>query len=214
MTFSCPEWEDVRMNAAFAGLVTGLSLIVAIGAQNAYVMRMGLTRRYVGLVVTLCAVSDVLLIVLGVAGIGGVVPSASWALQLLRWVGVAYLLYFSFSSLQKARHPEVLIPPDERSPAERSVLVTTLALTFLNPHVYIDTVLLLGSIGNQYGHARWWFAVGASGSSVLWFSTLGFGARFASRYMARPLTWRILDSLIGLIMLLVAVKLLVTPLPA
>jgi L-lysine exporter family protein LysE/ArgO len=214
MTFSCPEWEDVRMNAAFAGLVTGLSLIVAIGAQNAYVMRMGLTRRYVGLVVTLCAVSDVLLIVLGVAGIGGVVHSASLALQLLRWVGVAYLLYFSFSSFRKARHPEVLIPTDERSPAERSVLATTLALTFLNPHVYIDTVLLLGSIGNQYGHAKWWFAVGASVSSVLWFSTLGFGARFAARYMARPLTWRILDSLIGLIMLLVAVKLLVTPLPA
>jgi len=202
------------MGAILAGLLVGLSLILAIGAQNAYVLRMGLTRHYVGLIVVMCALSDIGLIVLGVAGIGGVIRSAPWSLQVLRWVGVAYLTLFALRSFWRAFRPGVLLPSEQQSPALRTVIATTLAFTFLNPHVYLDTVILLGSIGNQYGHARWLFAFGASMGSVLWFTVLGYGARFASRMMSRPGTWRALDSLIGVVMLLIATKLTLTPLPA
>ncbi len=202
------------MAPVFAGLFAGLSLIIAIGAQNAYVLRMGLSRQYVGLIVLICSVSDAVLIVLGIAGIGSVVRSAHWALQILRWIGVAYLLLFALRSFWRALRPGVLLPSEVNRPALRAVVSTTLAFTFLNPHVYLDTVLLLGSIGNQYGHGRWLFAIGASVSSLVWFSGLGFGARFASRLMSRPATWRLLDSGIGVVMLLIALKLTLMPLPS
>ena len=198
------------MNAILAGFVTGLSLIVAIGAQNAYVLRMGLTRHHVNLIVGICALSDIVLIFAGVAGIGGVLRLAPTALQLLRWIGVGYLVLVALRSFWKAGRAEVLHPSEAQRPTTLAVVSTTLALTFLNPHVYLDTVLLLGTIGNQYGHARWLFAIGASLGSLAWFSSLGHGARFASRLMARPLTWRVLDSVIGVVMLLVALKLAAT----
>ena len=200
------------MGALFAGLFTGLSLIIAIGAQNAYVLRMGLSRHHVNLIVAICATSDVLLIVLGIAGIGSVIRSAPSALQVLRWVGVVYLTLFAIRSFWRAFRPQSLLPSEAQSPSVKSVVSTTLAFTFLNPHVYLDTVLLLGSIGNQYGHGRWLFALGASLGSVAWFSSLGYGARLASHLMSRPVTWRILDSGIGVVMLLIALKLTLTPL--
>jgi L-lysine exporter family protein LysE/ArgO len=202
------------MGAILAGLLTGLSLIIAIGAQNAYVLRMGLSRHHVGLIVAICAASDIVLIVLGIAGIGSVIRSASWALQALRWVGVAYLSLFALRSFWRALRPGVLLPSGAQQPTARAVVSATLAFTFLNPHVYLDTVLLLGSIGNQYGHGRWLFALGASLSSIVWFSGLGYGARFASRLMSRPSTWRALDSAIGVVMLLIALKLTLSPLPS
>jgi L-lysine exporter family protein LysE/ArgO len=202
------------VGATLAGLLTGLSLIVAIGAQNAYVLRMGLSRQYVTLVVAICAVSDVVLIVLGVAGVDSVIRSAPAALQILRWIGVVYLSLFAFRSFWRALHPGALLPSEADKPTVGAVVSTTLAFTFLNPHVYLDTVLLLGTIGNQYGHARWFFALGASLSSLAWFAGLGYGARFASRLMSRPGTWRALDCAIGVVMLAVAIKLSVTPLPS
>ena len=155
------------MVPVLAGFLTGLSLIIAIGAQNAYVLRMGLSRHYVGLIVSICAVSDAVLIVLGIAGIGSVVRSAHWALQVLRWIGVAYLSVFALRSFWRALHPGTLLPSEANRPALRAVVSTTLAFTFLNPHVYLDTVLLLGSIGNQYGHGCWLFALGASVGSLV-----------------------------------------------
>jgi L-lysine exporter family protein LysE/ArgO len=202
------------MGAILAGLFTGLSLIVAIGAQNAYVLRMGLSRYHVSLIVAICAVSDIVLIIIGIAGIGSVIRSAPSALQVLRWVGVAYLSLFAIRSFWRAFRPGVLLPSEVKKPTAKAVIATTLAFTFLNPHVYLDTVLLLGSIGNQYGRGRWLFALGSSISSVAWFTGLGYGARFASRMMARPATWRVLDSVIGVVMLLIALKLTITPLPA
>jgi L-lysine exporter family protein LysE/ArgO len=201
------------VGATLAGLLTGLSLIVAIGAQNAYVLRMGLTRHYVTLIVAICAVSDIVLIVLGIAGVGTVIRSAPVALQILRWVGVVYLTVFALQSFWRAFHAGALLPSDAVKPTPKAVVATTLAFTFLNPHVYLDTVLLLGTIGNQYGHGRWFFALGASASSLLWFASLGYGARYASRLMSRPVTWRVLDCAIGVVMLLIALKLIVTPLP-
>ena len=202
------------MGALLAGLLTGLSLIVAIGAQNAYVLRMGLSRHHISLIVAICAASDIMLIILGIAGIGSIIRSEPSALQVLRWVGVVYLSLFALRSFWRALRPEVLLPSEALKPTRRAVVSTTLAFTFLNPHVYLDTVLLLGSIGNQYGHQRWLFAIGASMSSLAWFSGLGYGARFASRLMSRPFTWRALDCVIGVVMLLIALRLTVTPLPS
>lgn len=198
------------MGALLAGVVTGLSLIIAIGAQNAYVLRMGLTRRYVLLIVVICTVSDAALIAAGVGGLGGIIRSAPTALEVFRWVGVAYLAYFALTSFRRGAHPGVLVASDAPRTTRTSAVSTTLALTFLNPHVYLDTVLLLGSIANQYGRHRWHFALGAALASAVWFSSLGFGARLASPFMSRTATWRVLDIVIGVIMVFVAVKLAVT----
>ena len=165
------------MNAALAGLLTGLSLIVAIGAQNAYVLRLGLSRQSVGIAVAICAASDIILIVLGVGGIGRVTRSAPGVLEVLKWVGVVYLVGYSVRSFWRASRREVLLPSESERSSRRAIAATTLAFTFLNPHVYLDTVLLLGSIGNQYGADRWLFAAGACAGSVVWFVGLGYGAR-------------------------------------
>ena len=198
------------IDATVAGLVTGLSLIVAIGAQNAFVLRQGLAREHVGVVVLICTLSDVVLIVAGVTGIGTIVERAPWALTVVRWLGVAFLGWYGVSSLLRARRAEALAAASGDGSTRRSVVLRAVALTWLNPHVYLDTVLLLGSIANTHGHVgRWWFAAGASLASVLWFSGLGFGARLASPLLSRPRAWQVLDVLIGLTMLGLAVMLAV-----
>lgn len=191
--------------AYLTGLSTGLSLIVAIGAQNAYVLRQGLRREHVGIVVVICAVSDLLLIAAGTLGIGALVTYVPWLLTVLTFGGVAYLLWFAYRSFRSALHPETLTSGE--AGARASVAGTALALTFLNPHVYLDTVVMLGTLANQYGGARWWFAAGAGTGSIVWFSALGFGARALSKPLARPTTWRVVDVLVGLTMLAVAVRL-------
>ena len=196
------------LDSTAAGLLTGLSLIVAIGAQNAYVLRQGLAREHVGLVVAICAVSDLVLITAGVAGIGRIVEHAPWVLDVVRWLGVAFLTWYGVSSLLRARKPETLRAAERATVSRRGIAVRALALTWLNPHVYLDTVLLLGSIANHEGSTgRWWFAVGACVGSILWFSGLGFGARYASRWLSKPRAWQVLDVLIGVVMLLIALQL-------
>jgi len=197
------------LDSLFAGLVTGLSLIVAIGAQNAFVLRQGLAREHVGLVVAICTVSDVVLIVAGVAGIGTIVERAPWALEVVRWLGVAFLGWYGVSSLLRARRPEALRAANGGpTPSGRSVAVRAVALTWLNPHVYLDTVLLLGTIANHQGPTgRWWFAAGAVVASTVWFAGLGYGARAAGPLLARPRAWQVLDVLIGLTMLAIAASL-------
>jgi L-lysine exporter family protein LysE/ArgO len=197
------------LDSLAAGLLTGLSLIVAIGAQNAFVLRQGLAREHVGLVVAICALSDVVLIAAGVAGIGTIVERAPWALDVVRWLGVAFLTWYGVSSLLRARKAESLRASNGRSSSTaRSVALRALALTWLNPHVYLDTVLLLGSIANHQGTVgRWWFAVGACVASALWFTGLGYGARAAGRLLAKPRAWQVLDVLIGLTMLAIATSL-------
>jgi L-lysine exporter family protein LysE/ArgO len=193
---------------SLAGLLAGLSLIVAIGAQNAFVLRQGLRRARVGAVVAVCALSDLALIIAGVSGIGAIVQHAGWALTAVRWFGVAFLTWYGLSSLWRARRPSALTAaPEDPGPAFVTLRLA-LALTWLNPHVYLDTVLLLGSIANSRGPSgRWWFAVGACLASVLWFTGLGFGARFAAPLLTTARAWQILDLLIATTMLLIAVKL-------
>ena len=194
--------------AAAAGLLTGLTLIVAIGAQNAFVLRQGLARQYVGPVVAVCAVSDAVLIVAGVTGIGSIIEHAGWVLEVVRWLGVAFLATYGVLSLRRARRPETLEAARAGAPSRRAAVGRALALTYLNPHVYLDTVLLVGSIANQHGATgRWWFAAGAAAGSVLWFTGLGYGAGAGQRLLATPRAWQVLDVVIGLTMLAIALML-------
>ena len=195
--------------ALVAGLLTGLSLIVAIGAQNAFVLRQGLAREHVGVVVLICATSDVVLILAGVGGIGTVVEQAPWVLDLVQWLGVAFLTGYGVAV---AAAGSVVPSHSTRPVAVRSTggppPRRALALTWLNPHVYLDTVILIGSIANQNGPVgRWWFAAGAVVASAAWFVALGYGARLATRLLTRPRAWQVLDIAIGLTMLAIAVTL-------
>jgi len=192
------------MIAIVPGFLAGLSLIIAIGAQNAFVIRQGLTKKYVLLTVLICACSDALLIALGASGLGALIKSNKDLLEFVRWFGVAYLLWFAFKSARSAFKSAALNSAGEASADKRSVVLTVLALTFLNPHVYLDTVILLGSISNQFGSDKWFFVTGAIIASFLWFTSIGFGAKSASRFMSRPIFWKVLDSLIAAIMLSIA----------
>jgi len=197
------------VHAAIPGFFTGLSLIVAIGAQNAFLLRLGLARNHIFTAVAICAISDALLIALGIGGLGVIVEQSDLALEIVKWIGVTYLLIFALRSFWKARFPDALLPSEQTTRKLSAVVAATLAFTFLNPHVYLDTVLLVGSIGNQYGPDRWWFALGAAIASATWFISLGFGSRALAPLMSRASTWRILDTAIGIIMLLIAARLIV-----
>lgn len=195
------------MDVALAGFLTGLSLIVAIGAQNAYVLRLGLARNHVGVAVAICAGADALLIAIGIGGLGAIVQAHGDVLTAIALLGGAYLLWFAFRSFRSALHPDVLLPSQQEPQAVAAVALAVLGLTFFNPHVYLDTILLVGTIGASFGADRWWFALGAAIASVVWFSGLGFGARMLSPLMARPVTWRVLDAAIGVVMLTIAIVL-------
>ncbi len=193
------------MTVALAGFLTGLSLIVAIGAQNAFVLRQGIRVEHVGVVVAICALSDLALIAAGTLGIGVIVTAVPWALVALKWLGAAYLSWFAVGSFRSALHAQGLQESAARS--RGSIVTTTLALTFLNPHVYLDTVVMLGNLANQQGAQRWAFASGAGLASIVWFSGLGFGARAFAGPLAKPAVWRVIDVAIGVVMMVLAVVL-------
>lgn len=195
------------LTTAAAGFGTGFSLIVAIGAQNAYVLRQGVRREHVAVIVAICALSDLVLIALGIGGLGAVVRSAPGVVAGIAVVGGVFLLGYGFLAARRAWRPSGahLDPSERQGQSLRLAAGTALALTWLNPHVYLDTVLLLGSVGNSYAAGRWYFAVGAGVASVLWFSGLGFGARGLSGVLARPAAWRGLDALIAVTMVTLGV---------
>jgi L-lysine exporter family protein LysE/ArgO len=202
--------------AAAAGLGLGLSLIVAIGAQNAFVLRQGLLGEDVAAVVGVCIASDAVLIVAGVAGAGAVLSAAPGALVVVRLAGAVFLLGYGLLAARRALRPrgEALRAEDAAGGAARRrgvlpVLATCLALTWLNPHVYLDTVVLLGSVGAGRGGQRWWFAAGAATASLLWFTLLGGGAAALRPLFARPNAWRALDGLIAAVMAVLGIGLLV-----
>ena len=150
---------------------------------------------------------DAALIVLGVAGLGALISGLPWLLEIIRWFGVLYLTWFGIRSLRSAFKAQVLDASGAQSGSAKSVVLSVLGFTFLNPHVYLDTVILLGSIGNQFGLDKWWFALGAVVSSFVWFSSIGFGAKAASRFMAKPVFWKVLDILIAVVMFSIAILL-------
>lgn len=191
------------------GMFAGLALIMAIGAQNAWVLRQGIRREHVAVVVGVCALADILLITLGTLGIGTIVENVPWALVALRWGGAAYLIWFAVQSFRSALTDQSLAKAGGATGAKTAgaVLATTLALTFLNPHVYLDTVVMLGNLANQQGELRWVFSVGAATGSILWFSVLGLGAHALAKPLNRPGTWKVIDVGVGVVMLLIAAKL-------
>jgi L-lysine exporter family protein LysE/ArgO len=202
---------DMRQDllALVAGLGTGLSLIVAIGAQNAFVLRQGLRREHVPAIVAVCALSDLALITAGVAGLGALVELRPGVLTVIAWAGAAFLVAYGVLAARRALRPGTLRAEREEASAGGSMrgsVLTCLGLTWLNPHVYLDTVLLLGSVAAGYGAHRWLFAVGAGIASVLWFCGLGFGARFARPLFARPIAWRVLDSAIAITMIVLGIR--------
>ena len=191
--------------AIVAGFGLGLSLIVAIGAQNAFVLRQGLRREHVGPIVAFCAVADALLMVAGIAGLAQLLGSRPTLALVLTLGGAAFLTVYGLRALTRAFKPAALQAADGNAPMTlKQALAQTAAFTLLNPHVYLDTVVLVGTVGAGFGAARWWFAAGAASASLVWFSGLGYGARLLAPLFARPRAWQVLDGLIGLVMLLLA----------
>ncbi|MDZ5077140.1 LysE/ArgO family amino acid transporter [Nesterenkonia sp. HG001] len=236
------------MTVLLTGFLTCLALIVAIGPQSAWLLRQGLLRDRVGLAVLCCVVGDLLLIGLGTAGVGAVLEHAPWLLQVLRWAGVAYLLWFawrSFASAAKVRtgldveddsstapepvqgageHDDALpsgepgtttatLPRVQTRPGTRrsrtvstvgAVVGTGLTVSVLNPHAWVDTMVVLGTMANSFGAEKWFFAAGALGASCLWFTLLGYGGSALAGLLNRPRTWQVIDAGVGVTMLVVA----------
>ncbi|MEU8967665.1 LysE/ArgO family amino acid transporter [Streptomyces monashensis] len=190
------------LTAAAAGFGSGLSLIVAIGAQNAFVLRQGVRRDAVLAVVGICALSDAVLIALGVGGVGAVVVAWPGAVRAVGLVGGAFLLCYGALAARRVLRPGPgLRTEGEAVGSRRRAVLTCLAMTWLNPHVYLDTVFLLGSLAADRGALRWTFGLGAALASLCWFTALGFGARLLGRFLARPAAWRVLDGLVAVTML-------------
>jgi L-lysine exporter family protein LysE/ArgO len=194
--------------SAVAGFVASAVLIIAIGAQNAFVLRQGLRREHVLPVVLTCALSDLALISAGIAGLGAVLARHPDLVSAIRWVGAAFLFGYALLAARRALRPQALDPVGKAPATLRATLLTCLALTYLNPHVYLDTVLLLGSVAQQHAD-RWAFGVGAAAASLAWFATLGLGAHRLAPLLARPSAWRVLDGLIALVMAAIGVTLVV-----
>ncbi|WP_437958781.1 LysE/ArgO family amino acid transporter [Sorangium sp. So ce119] len=196
--------------ALLEGLALGASLIIAIGPQNAFVLRQGLVRRHVGPLVAICALSDAALILAGVAGVGSLVNSSSSLFTALALGGAAFLAWYGVSAVRRALSPSSLGTERGEGGSLRQAITTVLALTWLNPHVYLDTVVLLGGISGRYPvETRAFFAGGAMLASVLWFTALGYGARLLAPVFRRPFAWRVLDSIIALVMFAISARLFV-----
>jgi L-lysine exporter family protein LysE/ArgO len=200
--------------SALAGLGLGLGLIVAIGAQNAFVLRQGLLGEHVAAVVAICVGSDVALIAAGVAGAGAALTAVPSLITTVRIVGATFLLFYGLLAARRALRPGGTAALRPVEPALRRglapVVLTCLAFTWLNPHVYLDTVVLLGSVAADRGGQRWWFATGAAAASTLWFCALGAGATALRPVFARPAAWRGLDAAIAVVMTTLAVALVLS----
>ena len=220
------------MQSILPGFLVSISLIAAIGAQNAMVLRHGIARSHVAAVAAFCIVSDAILMSAGTAGFGAALQANPRVLTAVTLLGVAFLLAYGAMSLRsawKSLPARATAPASSQSKATdgdpqegeglsaKGTVARTLpgaiagvaAVTWLNPHAYLDTVVLVGSVAASYGEQRWWFTLGAIMASAVWFSTLATGARAFSRRLARPRTWTIIDALTGLVMIGIAVKLLV-----
>ena len=216
------------LSSIVAGFGLGLSLIVAIGAQNLFVLRQGIRREHAAAVALVCALSDAVLIAIGVSGLGAVLHAVPWLIDAVRWAGAVFLVAYAALAARRALYPtgdalrvadaEATDTATRAAPGAADVRVATrtrlapvvltcLALTWLNPHVYLDTVFLLGSVASTHGDSRWWFAAGAALASFAWFFSLALGARHLGRWLEAPRAWRVLDGIIAIVMLAIAVSL-------
>ena len=239
-----PTVDLVPVSSMLAGLGLGFSLIIAIGAQNLFVLRQGIRREHVFAVAAICAFSDLALIVVGVSGIGAVLQALPWLVDVIRWAGAAFLVGYGLLAARRAIRPsgEALVAGEVDADASwqpdagagtpvasggsvtsvapaatltatgtrlTAAVLTCLALTWLNPHVYFDTVFLLGSVANTHGDGRWAFAVGAGIASIVWFFGLAYGARLLGGVLGSPRAWRVLDAVIAVVMIVLGVLLVV-----
>ena len=197
-------------SAFTTGFALSATLIIAIGAQNAFVLRQGIRKEHVAPIVAFCAIADLLLIAVGVAGLAGILGDSPILVALLTIAGSAFLVWYGIRALQRALLPQSLRAAAGNEPLSlANAMAQAAGFTLLNPHVYLDTVLLMGSIGTrQPADMRIWFVGGAACASGVWFTTLGFGARLLAPLFARPRAWQVLDTLVGLTMLSLAVLLI------
>lgn len=181
---------------------------MAIGAQNAFVLQQGIRRQHVLPVVLICGLTDAVLETLGVAGIGFIIERAPVVMEIVRWGGVLFLIWYAWTAIRRALRPTAMIVGEGKDASLKKTVLACLAITYLNPHVYLDTMVLMGSIGNAQGEpGRWWFALGGALASVVWFAALGYGARLLTRFFASPMAWRILDWVVAVTMLVIAARL-------
>ena len=196
--------------AASAGFFLGVSLIVAIGAQNAFLLRQGLLRQHVFILCLICALSDALLIVVGVFGFGTLVSQAKWLIDIVTLGGAIFLFVYGFMAFRRVMSPDAMKAASQGAGNLAKAIATCLALTYLNPHVYLDTVVLVGGLSANYlGADRAAYGVGAAIGSFVWFFALGYGARLLVGVFENPKAWQVLDFIIGCIMWLIAASLLV-----
>ena len=197
-------------SAFTTGFALSATLIIAIGAQNAFVLRQGIRKEHVAPIVAFCAIADLLLIAVGVAGLAGILGDSPTLVALLTITGSAFLVWYGIRALQRALLPQSLRAAGGSEPLSlANAMAQAAGFTLLNPHVYLDTVLLMGSIGTrQPPDMRIWFVGGAACASGVWFTTLGFGARLLAPIFAKPRAWQVLDTLVGLTMLFLAVVLI------
>ena len=194
--------------ALIQGYLTSFSLILAIGSQNAFVLRQGIRREHVLAVVAVCAISDAVLIAFGVAGFGAVAAALPWLVPAMRWFGAAFLAWYGLQRFLAARKGgEALMPAADKPTPLSKVLLTCVVLTWANPHVYLDTMVLIGSISTHYVPFEGAFAVGAAAASLSFFALLGFGARLLAPLFATPRAWVVLECVVGLTMWIIAASL-------
>lgn len=198
---------DSTLASAGTGFLTGAALIVAIGAQNVFVLRQGISRAHVLPVVAICALSDALLIAAGVAGMGSLVDAMPALVVVARLLGAAFLAVYGALAVRRALRPGQLDVSSGQAGSLRAAVLTCLAFTWLNPHVYLDTVVFLGSVASTHGQ-QWALGAGAMSASLAWFTGLGYGSRLLAPVFARPRAWRILDTAIAAIMFTMAASLL------
>jgi len=200
----------ISISAALAGFFLGASLIIAIGAQNAFILRQGLLRSHVFILCLICALSDALLIAAGVAGLGTLVSRSPTLISLVTIGGAIFLGTYAAMAFRRAIHPGAMQTGSPKALGLKAAVATCLAFTFLNPHVYLDTVVLLGSLSAAYSGAdRLAYGLGAATASFVWFFGLGYGARLLQPVFAKPAAWRVLDVIIGIVMALLAASLLI-----
>jgi L-lysine exporter family protein LysE/ArgO len=206
----CSPYREGMSSPLVLGFLASFALIAAIGAQNAFVLRQGIRREHVLAVVAVCTVSDMVLIAAGIAGLGVLIGAHPAALSIAKFGGAVFLIGYGLLAARRAWRPSTLTP-SETAPARLiEVLVTCLAMTWLNPHVYLDTVVLLGALANEHQDGRWLFGVGAVTASAVWFISLGLGARRLAGLFASPKTWRVLDALIAVTMIGLGISLAVS----
>jgi len=198
------------ISAFVSGLAIGAGLIIAIGAQNAFVLGQGLRRQYHVMVAVICAICDILLISAGVAGLGSLISSSPVWTDIMAWGGALFLGWYGFQSFKSLFSDHKLKQDKSHGKSRREIFFYTIAVTLLNPHVYLDTVVLLGGIAAQYDtQDRLYFGFGAACASILWFSLISIGAAWASPYLQRPITWKIIDAVTGLMMWSIALSLVI-----